>query len=153
MRKILENSFLSILILPLSLFYFIYTAYNYYIEHKRFKKVINKNEAFTMALMTLDFKGHKYLPSYFYCEKDVDENLSLVEVQDIAQKQVIQVILKYLKTEDMLSILTVDTEVHDGKVLFSIQPASLQITILNAWNLIKSIMLYLILTFLYFKFM
>ena len=134
---------LSIVFLPLSLYFLIVSAFQYRREHLKIKEAILQNEAFFKALMTLNFIGNKYVPSYFKAIMPVDENLSETDVQDIAQREIINVVLKFVKSEDLLRYLSVDTKILSGNVVFELKPASFGVVVNNLVNSVQSIIVYL----------
>ena len=148
-QSISQNRFFGILFLPVSLYYTIVSMYYCHDEHISLKRAIQSNESFFKALATLGFQGHRLLPSVFYTILEVDEKLTEVEIHQIAQKQIVQVVVKYLRNELLLDKLSVSTEIQDQNVLFEIRPATLDIALRNATDTIVSIVLYALAFFIY----
>lgn len=151
MKKILESTMFSILFLPVALWYFVLSAINFVQEHIKIKNTINNNDAFTNALITLDFTASKYIPSLFIAILDVDPTLSESEIQVLAEREIISVIVNFIKSEDLLQYIVVDTEKVNNKVVFTIKPATMDIAARNLNLLLLSSILYgAIGTLLYF---
>lgn len=150
--KFLQNRLLTALILPLSLFFTIVSTYYYVIEYRALKRAIMQNESFFKALMTLGFVGHKLFPGVFWSELPVDKTLDDEAVQDIAQKQIVQVVLKYLKGERLLNQLDVTTEISGDKVLFELKPATFAIALRNLANTLLSLLIWSAGYIVYLKF-
>lgn len=132
MKTIFYSTTFNVIAFPLAMYYFIVTLFKFRNEHLLIKETLNKNDSFFKALMTLDFKGHKWLPSVFYATLPVDEALSEIDVKDIAQRQIINVVLQYVKNENLLSVMLVYTEIQNDQVLFMIKPATTDIFLRNA---------------------
>lgn len=140
MRNFLYNRTLSALILPLSLFFSIRSFIRYMYESRKLKKAINsKDERFFKTLLTLNFTGHKIFPSVFYARMAADNTLTPEEIQDIAQKQIVDAVLRYLKSEDLLSYIAVTTDIDNGQVHFELKPATFDLAMSNIFNTIISI--------------
>lgn len=150
MKAIFYSTAFNVLALPLAMYYFIVTSLKFRKEHLLIKETLNKNDSFFKALMTLDFKGHQWLPSVFYATLPVDEALSENDVKDIAQRQIINVVLQYVKNENLLSVMLVYTEIQNGQVLFMIKPATTDLFLRNALEFALSCIVWSILVASYF---
>ena len=124
-------------------------------EFKYIKESLNANDAFFGAIATMGFVPRKWFPELITI-LPIDDGLTLEEVKDIANKNMIAVILNYVKDEQLLGVLTVKCEVVKKRVILTIHPSSLQMMFSDIVDFFISIIVTLCLlglAFTYYNFM
>lgn len=139
----LDNRFIQILVLPISL-YNTYHTYRYMLkEDAIFRQTINENDAFFKAIGTMGFipdEKHSYI---LKSKMPVDKIFSLQDVQNIANETIIKAIMEYVKDESLLGIVLVkcDFSATNSEVDISIQPAHYDMYINDKKDLMQSLKL------------
>lgn len=144
LNKILDNRFIQIAILPIA----IWNTFSSYRKTRKewnlFKDTINSNDQFFKSLATLGFT-----PKTFMLEtiKEIGEFQTEDEVKEIANRTIINIIMSYVKDEQLLGIISlicVMLNRHEVKV--SIIPSTYAIYLNDRYDLKISLIIWSIIT-------
>ena len=113
-------------------------------------KPINKNDSFFKALATLGFEPHRRIPGILISVQDADKGLSYDDVNDIAQKQIVAAVVKYLRSEALLNRLTLSIDLESDEVMMTIKPATFDINVINLIDFVVSLIITITLYFIIF---
>lgn len=143
-KKILDNRYFSIALLPLA----IYNAITSFLTLKKEWKIlidtINDNDDFFKALGTLGFypKKNRY---YFETKMEADKHLSSDEINKIANTTIISIIMNYLKSESLLGIVYIECLfTKRGEVNVILRPSTLKLFYNDVFDFFISAFIYLL---------
>ena len=102
------------------------------------KDSINTNDEFFKSIATLGFVPNGWLPE-LKSVMPIQDELSIDEVHDIAKKNIIAVIMHYVKSEQLLGVITVKCEIVKSNVVVLIQPKSLQLLLIDVYDSVISL--------------
>lgn len=109
-------------------------------EWRIFKNVINNNDKFTEALMTLGFK--QYGRNSLRAEYDIDVEMTDEMIHKTANSQIAMIVQKYIEDEMLLGIIKVDIMKISGPAIVAmLRPSTHGTFILDIKNLIISVFL------------
>ena len=138
-QSILDNRWLQKTILPIAI---VNTIQSYSLTRKEFsiiQETINENNDFFKSIATLGFA-----PKTMFSMSSIlpyDNELTIEDIQTIAQKTIIGVILQYVKDENLLGIVNVDCKIDKKFIVTTIQPVTLKVLLLDIHDFAISLLL------------
>lgn len=138
-KTIFDNRWFQRLLLPVAIFNMLASFTLTMKEFRLIKESINSNDEFYKAIATLGFSPNKWLPELVSI-LPIQDKLTIDEVRDIANTNIIAIILQFVKSEQLLGIITVKCDIIKNNVVIFIQPKTLQILIIDIYDTIVAIM-------------
>lgn len=136
-NRVFDDSRWAWFLLPIAIINCILSYIDMCKEWSIFKNVINSNDKFTEALMTLGFKrSGKYS---LRAEYDTDIEMTDEEIHKIANSQIAMIVQKYIEDEMLLGIIKVDiAKIHGPAIIATLRPSANGMFLLDIKNLIIS---------------
>jgi hypothetical protein len=125
-ENLLDNRYLCKILLPLSIVNVFRSIYMTKREFAIIVESINSNDEFFKSIATLGFIPQKFIPELI-AVLPKDPALTLEEVSDIAKTNIIAIIMQFVKSEQLLGIITVSCEIVRTNVVIAIRPQHLPI--------------------------
>ena len=128
--NLFDNRYAQKILLPIALYNMILSWLRIRKEHQVLIDTINENDDFFNSIATLGFKPTKTLPTLVSI-MPFDKQMTLEDIEGIATKTIIAVILKFVKDENLLGVVHVDCKIEKSFVVTTLQPTSLKLFLID----------------------
>lgn len=133
----LDNRLINKIFLPFALINIFRSSLRLYKEKKIITEVINSNDDFFKALVTLNFSAIGIL-GQLVSTMPHDNTLTPEDRLSIINKTIIGVIMKFVNDENLLGILYIDCIQDSKKVIVSLNPVSMKLIKIDVIDLLYS---------------